>query len=174
MPTKKSTSGSAIKVTSPRLKNYASEASEESIFEAIRKTLALHKARRIVFDYDDAGRAISIEFTVTLGKTPYVFKLPARFDEAEPLVAEARKAMRMSATSGEKLRDQTYRAVWATIRDWIDAQMALIDIGAVRLEEVFLPYLLVDQGKTMFERFAEQRQLPSPNRTVITEVTEKK
>jgi hypothetical protein len=166
MPARKPTTASNA---SPRLKNYASEASEASIFDAIRKTLAAHKAKRIVFDYDDAGRATGIEFTVKLGSVPYTFRLPARFEAAEPLVAQARRSAGMSATSGEKLRNQTYRTVWATLRDWIDAQMALIDIGAVRIEEVFMPYLIIEPGVTMFERFAEQRALPSPHRTVITE-----
>jgi hypothetical protein len=169
MTTRKPVSGKAA----PRLKNYTSEASEESIFEAIRKTLAAHKAKRIVFDYDDAGRATSIEFTVMLGKTPYTFKLPARLENAEPLVAEARRSAGKAASPGERLRDQTYRTVWATLRDWIDAQMALIDIGASRMEEVFMPYLLVEPGVTMFERFAEQRALPPPSGYVITDITEK-
>lgn len=159
----------AGKKAAPRLKNYSSEASESSIFEAIRKSLAAHKAKRIMFDYDDEGRATSIEFVVELGRTSYTFKLPARFEEAEPLVAEARKAARMGATSGEALSNQAYRAVWATIRDWVDAQMALIDIGASRIEEVFLPYLVVGEDRTLFEEFAEQKKLPPPSRVIITE-----
>src|SRR4051794_19022529 len=93
MPTpKKSTTTGGANNASPRLKNYASGASEASIFDAIRKTLAAHHAKRIVFDYDDAGRAVSIEFTVQLGATAYAFKLPARFEDAEPLVAQARRS----------------------------------------------------------------------------------
>lgn len=160
--------------SAPRLKNYSSKASEAAIFNAIHKTLVAHKAKRILFSYDNEGRASAIEFTVQLGNAPYIFKLPARFETAEPLVAQALCDAGRSATSREKLRDQAYRTVWATIRDWIDVQMALIDIGASRMEEVFMPYLLVEPGVTMFERFAEQRALPAPKRTTtITEIEEK-
>jgi hypothetical protein len=39
--------------------------------------------------------------------------------------------------------------------------MTLLEIGMVRLEEVFLPYVVNAQGKTLFEVFeAYQFQLP--------------
>ncbi len=167
MIAKKSTSGKAK--SAPRLKNYASEASMESIFASIRTTLATHRAKRIMFDYDDAGRAISIEFVVEVGRTPYTFRLPARFEEALPLVKQAREDAGAWRLSEEKLREQAYRAVWATIRDWVSSQMGLIDIGASRMEEVFMPYLIVEPGVTMFERFAEQRALPPPRMTITEE-----
>lgn len=134
--------------TTPRIKNYTTELSEAAIFEAIRKTLASHGAKRITFDYDDQGKATAIEFVVEVGGVPCSFHLPARFKEAEPLVAKARKAARMAA-SGEAL---------------------LIDVGSSSLEEVFLPYLVVEEGKTLFEQFAERRALPPPSsHTIIAE-----
>lgn len=149
----------------PRIKNYTTQLSDAQIFEAIGKTLSSHKARRVTFDYDDAGRAVAIEFIVEVGKESCAFRLPARFQKAEPLVAQARKAARLAA-SGPALSDALYRVVWAVIRDWLDAQMALIDIGPSSIEEVFLPYL-VEGNKTLFERFAEQRALPMPARRVV-------
>ena len=60
--------------------------------------------------------------------------------------------------SGDKLDEQAYTTSWANIRDWILAQMALIDARMVKTEEVFFPYLLDQGGQTVYERF-EQRQL---------------
>jgi hypothetical protein len=168
MTARKTTASRASK-SAPRLKNYASEASIESIFAAIRTTLASHKAKRIMFDYDDAGRATAIEFVVEIARTPYTFRLPARVAAAVPLVKQARENAGSWRISEEKLEEQAYRAVWATIRDWVSAQMALIDIGASRMEEVFMPYLIIEPGVTMFERFAEQRQLPPPRMTITEE-----
>ena len=140
----------------PRLKNYRSQATEDAIFSAIRKELAGHLAKRIRFDQDDAGNAIAIEFSIEAsGGGRYTFRLPARFEQAGPLVAASLKAGGRG-TSEEAVKDQAYRTVWATIRDWISAQMALIDIGAVQPEEVY-------------ERFAEQRALPSPRMTIREE-----
>lgn len=152
---------------SSRIKNYTTQLSEDEIFKQIHKILASHGVKRTSFDYDDNGRAVAIEFVVEAGNERLTFRLPARFKEAEPLVAKARKAARLAA-SGEALKDASYRVVWTVIRDWLDAQMALIDIGASRLEEVFMPYM-IEGGQTLFEHFVARRALPPPSRMTISE-----
>jgi hypothetical protein len=52
--------------------------------------------------------------------------------------------------------DQAYRVAWRTILDWVQAQMALLEIGMAKMEEVFLPYMQDREGVTFFERM-EQR-----------------
>ena len=52
--------------------------------------------------------------------------------------------------------EQAYRVAWRNILDWVQAQMALLEIGMVKMEEVFLPYMQDRQGVTYFERM-EQR-----------------
>jgi hypothetical protein len=52
--------------------------------------------------------------------------------------------------------EQAYRVAWRNILDWVQAQMALLEIGMVEMEEVFLPYMLDRQGVPYLERM-EQR-----------------
>ena len=52
--------------------------------------------------------------------------------------------------------DQAYRVAWRNILDWVQAQMALLEIGMAKMEEIFLPYMLDRKGRTFFERM-EQR-----------------
>ncbi|MBA2287520.1 MAG: hypothetical protein H0W02_18760 [Ktedonobacteraceae bacterium] len=161
MPTSNSRAAAAKKRSEPRLKNYRSDASLSAIFEAIRLTLASHKAKRISFDYDDAGQATSIQFVLEVHGTALTFRLPARFENVERLVAESNRSAGRSQ-KGDALRDQAMRTTWANIRDWLSAQMALIDAGMVQTEEVFLPYLLNEAGQTYFEVFQERLALPAP------------
>ena len=51
---------------------------------------------------------------------------------------------------------QAYRVAWRNILDWVQAQMALLEIGMAKIEEVFLPYMQDREGVTFFERM-EQR-----------------
>jgi hypothetical protein len=37
--------------------------------------------------------------------------------------------------------------------------MALLDIEMVRMEEIFMPYIVDNQGKTLFEKLAEKQFL---------------
>lgn len=124
------------------LKNYASTSALPNIFNAIEKTLASHGAKQIIRDYDNNGRIAAISFVVPTSKGDLGIRLPARFDQVERIFKE--QGLRYKP-------EQPYRTAWATIRDWVDAQMALIDWEMVKPEEVFLPYAVHRSGKTFFE-----------------------
>ena len=53
---------------------------------------------------------------------------------------------------------QAERVAWRILKDWVEAQMALLDIEMVRFEEIFLPYIEV-QGQTVFEKLEEKQFL---------------
>jgi hypothetical protein len=125
-----------------KLKNYASESSLNNIFSSIEKTLVSHGAKQIVRDYDADGRVVSISFLVTTPKGDFGVRLPARVERVKALFDQQRVKYKP---------DQPYRTAWATIRDWISAQMALLDWEAVKLEEIFLPYMVHRDGRTFFE-----------------------
>ena len=46
------------------------------------------------------------------------------------------------ATNAAARREQAYRTAWRIIKDWVDAQMALLETEMVDFEEVFMPYIL--------------------------------
>lgn len=48
---------------------------------------------------------------------------------------------------------------WRILKDWIEAQMALLDIEMVRFEEIFLPYIETAGGRTIYEKLEEQKFL---------------
>ena len=116
------------------LKNYRSES--KNTFDKIQKILASHKARQVFFDYEDNGRVKTLGFSLEIKGKFVGFRLPARVEKVELLISN---------------KDQAYRTAWANIRDWLDAQMALIDTEQVKMEEVFLPYAIGRDGKTFFE-----------------------
>lgn len=132
------------------IKNYYSEANS---FEMIQKILLGHKVSQFMFDYDDDGRIKALAFSMKIGEKFFAYKLPAKVESVEKIMYEYKnkgKSMmgRRELTNEEK--DQAYRTAWANIRDWLDAQMALIDTQMVKFEEVFFPYMLIKDGKTTF------------------------
>lgn len=170
MATRKPASSGAnsAKKAPPRLKNWASEASEASIFDEIRKTLITHKAKRISFDYGDDGKAVGVTFSIDVNGETMHFKLPVRLSSVEMLVKQSYQSVGRRLV-GEALMDQAYRTAWANVRDWVAGQMAMIEINMVKMEEVFFPYLLVDSKRTAFDAFEDQRTLPSGQRFVVEE-----
>ena len=53
--------------------------------------------------------------------------------------------------------EQANRVAWRIIKDWIDAQMAVLETEMVEMEEIFLPYVLNKQGQTLYEAFKENQ-----------------
>ncbi len=43
------------------------------------------------------------------------------------------------------------RVAWRIIKDWVAAQLAIVESGMVEIAEVFLPYQLVADDKTVFD-----------------------
>ena len=59
---------------------------------------------------------------------------------------------------GQKIRDpdgQAERTAWRNVRDWIMAQLAIIEAGQVDIEEVFLPYLTDRNGRTLYQLYRD-------------------
>lgn len=54
---------------------------------------------------------------------------------------------------------QAERVAWRILKDWVEAQMALLDIEMVRFEEIFLPYIETKNGRTVYERLEEKQFL---------------
>lgn len=53
--------------------------------------------------------------------------------------------------------DQARMVAWRVLKDWLEAQLALIDAGIADLAQVMLPWVHVDHGKTLWEAYAEQQ-----------------
>jgi hypothetical protein len=132
------------------LKNYRSESTRS--FEIIQQTLAKHRAKQIVLDYADNGRVNAIAFSLEIEGRLHAFRLPARVENVERILYGSREL-----TPAQK--EQAYRTVWANIRDWITAQMALLDTGMVKPEEDFLPYMLTRHGQTYFDALQQNHFL---------------
>jgi len=46
---------------------------------------------------------------------------------------------------------------WRQILRWIEAQLALVDTEMVQIQEVFMPYLQMNTGQTLYEKLEETK-----------------
>ncbi len=53
---------------------------------------------------------------------------------------------------------QAVRTAWRIVKDWVEAQMALVETKMASTTEVFLPYAIGRDGKTMFQKVVENPQ----------------
>jgi hypothetical protein len=126
------------------IKNYRSEMPIGRIFESLTRILVSHGARELTFSYDEAGRSTGLTFTITTTRGVLPVRLPARIEKVAQLM-EAQQA------PGRRDPNQAYRTAWKNIHDWVAAQMALLETEMVKLEEVFLPYILTPDGRSFYD-----------------------
>ena len=134
--------------------NYTTTIEAYKTVSEIENILVKHKAKSIMKNYN--GEAIeSLSFLVDVGYNQVPIKMPAKVDEClKVLQSEKKKNSKVKAT-----REQAERVAWRILKDWVEAQMALLDINMVKMEEVFMPYIVDKTGQTLFEKLEEKRFL---------------
>ncbi len=141
------------------IKNYASEIPIDRIFAELQQTLGTHGAKHISFEYGDDGKVQGLAFTIKVNDRFIPIKLPARVEKAQAVLKKQWEDRVISHKRGKENtygNEQAYRVAWRNILDWVLAQMALLEIGMAKMEEVFLPYMQDHEGVTFFEHM-EQR-----------------
>lgn len=134
--------------------NYTTTIEAYKTVSEIENILVKHKAKSIMKDYN--GEAIeSLSFLVDVGYNQIPIKMPAKVDECLKVLQNEKKTnSKVKAT-----REQAERVAWRILKDWVEAQMALLDINMVKMEEVFMPYIVDKSGQTLFEKLEEKRFL---------------
>ena len=123
------------------IKNYTTGIDVFQSIGEIQGMLASHGATKVMVDYD-GGLPVGITFAIATEYGTRGFSLPANVDGVEAGFSQ----QGVKAQPG-----QAERAAWRNIRDWIYAQMAIIEAGMVRMDEVFLPSLVDSQGQTLYQ-----------------------
>jgi hypothetical protein len=143
------------------IKNYTSDIPINRIFERIQQVLAQHGTKRIAYDYGEDGKVYGITFTILLQHNQIQVKLPARVENAQAVLQQQYESGLITRKTGKQVYafDHAYRVAWRNILDWVEAQMALIDIEMAKLEEIFLPYMVDTNGRTYFEHLEKQQFL---------------
>jgi len=130
------------------IKNYTTEMSVEKSIMEIQAILAAHGAEKIMYDYDQ-GKPVGVSFLVTGPHGPMPVKLPARIENVRKVMEDNYGSL--GRNRNEYLKN-TDKIAWRNIKDWVDAQMALIEIEMVTMPEVFLPFIVLGE-QTVYERF---------------------
>ena len=126
------------------IKNYTTTIDVYKSLGEIQGALASHGARKIMVDYDAAGQPVGVMFGIETPDGPRGFALPANVEGVRAVFAR----LKVKAQAG-----QAERTAWRNVRDWIMAQMAIIEAGQVQMDEVFLPYLTDGRGRTLYQLY---------------------
>lgn len=136
--------------------NYTTTVDSFKTVSEIEYILMKHHAKSIMKNCE--GESITgLSFLIDTGVQQIPVKLPVKIDEClKVLKKEKRENPRKQI---KDTREQAERVAWRILKDWVEAQMALLDIEMVRFEEIFLPYIQTNNGQTVYERLEEKQFL---------------
>ncbi len=128
------------------LLNYSTQISVEKTTAEISRLLAEAKAQAVLTEYDPDGVLIAISFRVRCPFGLMSFRLPANIDNIFAVISRDRRI-----TGKLKTRQQASRVAWRIVKDWIEAQMAMIRAEMVTIDQIFLPYAQNASGATLYD-----------------------
>jgi hypothetical protein len=125
--------------------NYTTKVDSSKTVSEIQSILGRKGATHVSVDYKD-GKACAVTFGMTLENKPISFRLPCNIEG----VSNALKREKKVAAARDKL--QCERIAWRIVKDWVEAQMALVEAGQAEVAEVFMPYAMYGpDGITLFQ-----------------------
>ncbi len=147
------------------LLNYTTSISAEKTVGEIQSKLAKAGARQILHEYDGFGNVSALSFRTNTTFGEMAFRLPANIASVESLLRKQFRSGKYATT------EQATRVGWRILKDWTEAQIALIQTGMVTVEQVFLPFAQNASGQTVYEALMEKKfsglALPAPSNKVV-------
>lgn len=134
--------------------NYTTKIDPIKTIAEIQQCLVKHGARKIITDYDATGMVTGVTFHIELEGQPMYFALPCNWQGVLAAMKKD-KSIKSSFCNPE----QAQRTGWRILKDWTVAQMSIIEAGLATLPEVMLPYAILSDGQTMYQRIKSDRTL---------------
>ncbi len=142
------------------LLDYTTSVPVSRTISQIQSRLVEHGARAVMMEYDDRGRINALAFKVRTPNGELPIRLP--IDAAATLKVLQRQYANREIPGRYASEEHAYRVAWRIIKDWVEAQMSLLETEMVKMEEIFLPYVITRGGQTIYQVMAEKHFLLGP------------
>ena len=133
------------------LLNYTTTIQATKTINEIQNILAKHGAHSILTNYDADGHVEALAFQVATSYGDLSIRLPVDPDAVLKILE------RQGVPRTYQNRPQAIRVAWRIVKNWIDAQMAILETDMVKMEQVFLPYVITHNGKTVYQVMMDSR-----------------
>lgn len=143
----------------PVIMNYTTQIEADKTLGEITAMLMRAGARSIGTDFSEDGRVGAMTFTI---KTPYgmrSFRMPV---ESKRVLAVLQK----NAQPKYRTIEQAERVAWRIVKDWLEAQLALVQLSLISIDQAMLGFMQIRDGRpeTAYQLYASE-QLALPEKT---------
>lgn len=125
----------------------------------VQSMLAGHGASAVAIRYADR-LPVGVSFVLPTAHGDRSFTLPVNIDGVRRLLLAEEKAGKMARgkRGAYTTPEHATKVAWRVVKDWLAAQLAIIDAQMATLDQVMLPYLHVDGEQTLYELYLQREQ----------------
>ena len=127
----------------------------------IQAMLVEHGAEAIGVRYEHR-QPVGVHFQLPTAQGVRSFAMPVNVEGVAALLARQSKAGQLKKAAprgGWATPEQAARVAWRVVKDWLAAQLALIEAEMATMGQVMLPYMITGpDGQTLYEQY-QTRQL---------------
>ena len=128
--------------------NYTTTVPASRTVGEMQAALAKRGAAAVAITYGPGGNPAGMTFMLRGSH----FQLPVDVDAMHRLLRRE--------TSGKRAeRAHAERVAWRVVKDWLNAQLSLVDAGMTGLDEVMLPYLVVGPDRLLRDDWRDRKAL---------------
>lgn len=138
------------------IKNYTTTIDSMKSIQEIIGFLVEVNAKSIAQDYEK-GECVAIKFLIDHNGVTVSYKLQPSPDAAYNILISSRK--RVNDEVKDRIRTQSYKTAWRILRDWVDAQCALIKLQQATPLQLFLSYAYDEVNNVTFYNRLEKSDL---------------
>ena len=134
--------------------NYTTKIDSYKTITEIQKILAKAGASKMIIDNDNKGNPVALTFCIEWKGVNCAFCLPCNFDGVLRAMTKDKSVSRSSCTE-----EQALRVGWRILKDWIEAQLAIVNAELATMAEIFLPYVITKDGQTLYNKIEAYKGL---------------
>jgi len=132
------------------LLNYTTKIEVHKTASQIQEILRKHGASAVLIEYDN-GEISALSFKAATPHGDVGFRLPVNAEATLQVLKRGNAPARFTT------KEHAVRVSWRIIKDWVEAQMAILETRMVTLDQIFLPYMVDPEGRTLYERLLDSR-----------------
>lgn len=130
--------------------NYTTKVDAWKTVNEIQQILSKHKVSHFSIK-NEGSRPVALAFTIEYKGQPLNFLLPCNFEGVFSVIKKD-----PNIRNEFKNSDQAFRVSWRIVKDWVEAQLAIVEAQLAPIQEVFMQYLVINnQGDTLAKKMLD-------------------
>ena len=127
--------------------NYTTKIDAWKTVNEVQQILSKHKVSHFSIK-NEGSFPVALSFCVDYKGQPLNYLLPCNHEGVLNCLKRDKKVPNANRNS-----EQALRTSWRIVKDWVEAQMAIVEAELASIQEVFMPYLVINSsGETLSNR----------------------